>query len=61
MGERGRSRGRGETLYIEENAAEGVAHVVFCGHSAPSGLPQIRNQEFSDLGSGRKLLMLITH
>ena len=35
MGVIGRSRGRGGTQHIEENAADGVAHLVSVGRGAP--------------------------
>lgn len=50
----GRSRGRGQTLYIEEKSAYGVAHIVFLGRCAPGLFRKIRNYLFSDLGRGRE-------
>ena len=35
MGVIGRSRGRGGTQHIEEDAADGVAHLVSVGRGAP--------------------------
>jgi hypothetical protein len=50
----GRSRGKGKTLYIDENAAEWVAHVVFVRRCTPEARKKIRNNEFSDLSGNRQ-------
>ncbi|EDK0679172.1 hypothetical protein GFW62_25515 [Salmonella enterica] len=43
------SRGRGKTQHTDENAADGVAHVVFPGGSAPERFRQILFLLFPDL------------
>ncbi|TZA84904.1 hypothetical protein E0K68_22490 [Escherichia coli] len=57
----GRSRGRGQTLYIEEKSAYGVAHIVFLGRCAPGLFRKIRNNIFSDLRRGRERLLQDKH
>ncbi|RAY21394.1 hypothetical protein DP183_24385 [Enterobacter kobei] len=57
----GRSRGRGQTLYIEEKSAYGVAHIVFLGRCAPGLFRKIRNYHFSDLRRGRERLLQDKH
>ncbi|EAA8756752.1 hypothetical protein DK104_24650 [Salmonella enterica subsp. enterica serovar Lexington] len=55
----GRSRGRGKTLYIEDNAAGRVAHVVFVRRCATKAGKKIRNLLFSDLRRGEEGFVLI--
>ncbi|EIW8625757.1 hypothetical protein B6J61_06440 [Klebsiella pneumoniae] len=56
---RGRSWGRGAIQHIEENAADGVAHIVFLRRCAPVRLWKIRNREFSDLRRNAEGFVLI--
>ncbi|EDV5429317.1 hypothetical protein LQ26_004255 [Salmonella enterica subsp. enterica] len=42
-------RSRGKTHYVDVNAADEVAYVVFVRHRAPEGIRKIRNCLFSDL------------
>ncbi|HAH5584322.1 TPA: hypothetical protein HH785_004814 [Escherichia coli] len=56
----GRSRGRGVTQYVDENAADGVAHVVFPDRSAPVRFRKILLREFSDLREKREKVYVIS-
>ncbi|EAB3126316.1 hypothetical protein GAZ32_11745 [Salmonella enterica] len=48
------SRASGKAQHIDENAAEGVAHVVFPGRSAPGRFRKILFYLFSDLSRKRR-------
>ncbi|EAR6896394.1 hypothetical protein CSN29_21690 [Salmonella enterica subsp. diarizonae] len=55
------SRGRGKTQHTDENAADGVAHVVFPGGSAPERFRQILFYLFSDLRQNENFLLNSHH
>lgn len=49
----GQSRGRGETQHIDDNAADGMAYIVFLRRCAQVVTEKIRNQVNSDLWGSR--------
>ncbi|ECI9714517.1 hypothetical protein FLN19_22650 [Salmonella enterica] len=55
----GRSRGRGVTQYVDENAADGVAHVVFPDRSAPVRFRKILLRRKPDLCGGERACNMI--
>ncbi|KKY78360.1 hypothetical protein OA44_17800 [Enterobacter cloacae] len=61
MGVSGQSRGREVTQHIDDNAADGMAHIVFLRCGAPVGFAEIRNLGFSDLGRREKRLLQDKH
>lgn len=57
----GLARSRGKIHYVDENAADSVAHVVFLRRSTPVRFRKIRNYLFSDLRSGEEELLQHGH
>jgi len=62
----GQSRGRGETQHIDDNAADGMAYIVFLRRCAQVVTEKIRNHQKSDLSErkrkgGNKKLAKVIH
>lgn len=58
----GQSRGRGETQHIDDNAADGMAYIVFLRRCALWAGKKIRNWYFSDLRwNAEKFVLIMQH